>query len=240
MNDIILAAYHGGLGDNLQFSTLPEEFYKQQGKETYIWSGATYRSQETFDLVWGTNPYIKGIKDGDWNAGDYPGCFYGNYTNSQDGIANWEFCHGLNPINHYPKIYYAADKLNGYENVYLVDLSSISLNHPREKLIQVYEEIKRNNPNITFVEIVHNFKYSTLQKHENLETEKIYIKNLFDYYNLLNSCKGFVNLLSGSNLMAVAAKNNNKNLDINCIVDKEVYDSLSANWVFDNVNYLVY
>ena len=29
MSDVYLKAWHGGLGDALQFSTLPEEFYKQ-------------------------------------------------------------------------------------------------------------------------------------------------------------------------------------------------------------------
>lgn len=72
MNNVILSAYHGGLGDNLQFSTLPEEFFKQQGRETYIWSRSKFRNPEIYDLVWGNNPYIKGIKDGEWNAGDTP------------------------------------------------------------------------------------------------------------------------------------------------------------------------
>ena len=51
MSDVILAAFHGGLGDNLQFSTLPEEFYKQQGRDTYISSQASFRNQEIYDLV---------------------------------------------------------------------------------------------------------------------------------------------------------------------------------------------
>ena len=51
-SDVYLAAYHGGLGDSLQFSTLPEEFYKQQGRKTYVWGGATFRNQEIYDLVW--------------------------------------------------------------------------------------------------------------------------------------------------------------------------------------------
>ena len=36
MSDVYLKAWHGGLGDALQFSTLPEEFEKQQGRKTYI------------------------------------------------------------------------------------------------------------------------------------------------------------------------------------------------------------
>ena len=52
MSDVILGAWHGGLGDSLQFSTLPEEFYKQQGRETYIWQDAPFRNQEIYYLVW--------------------------------------------------------------------------------------------------------------------------------------------------------------------------------------------
>ena len=53
MNDVFLKAYHGGLGDALQFSTLPEEFYKQEGRKTYIVEDAPFRNQEIYDLVWG-------------------------------------------------------------------------------------------------------------------------------------------------------------------------------------------
>ena len=40
----------GGLGDNLQFSTLPEMFSKL-GYEVYISDKNAYRSVEIFDLV---------------------------------------------------------------------------------------------------------------------------------------------------------------------------------------------
>ena len=69
-NIVLIKSYHGGLGDALQFSTLPEEFYKQQGRETYLLDGASFRNKEIYDLVWGCNPYIKGVMDGEWNAGD--------------------------------------------------------------------------------------------------------------------------------------------------------------------------
>ena len=32
MSDVLIKAYHGGLGDCLQFSTLPEIISKQQGE----------------------------------------------------------------------------------------------------------------------------------------------------------------------------------------------------------------
>ena len=56
----LIKAYHGGLGDCLQFSTLPEQFSKQQGRDTYVLDESHFRNKEIYDLVWGCNPYIKG------------------------------------------------------------------------------------------------------------------------------------------------------------------------------------
>jgi hypothetical protein len=109
MSDVILKSYFGGLGDSLQFSTLPEEFYKQQGRETYIQDGANFRNKEIYDLVWGMNPYVKGIKSGQWNAGDTPEIKVENHTGNW--ISNWEYLHGLEPKNIRPKIYYEPKKL---------------------------------------------------------------------------------------------------------------------------------
>ena len=66
MSDVFLKAFHGGLGDSLQFSTLPEEFAKQKGRKTYIVPDAPFRNQEIYDLVWGKNPYVLGKKEGEW------------------------------------------------------------------------------------------------------------------------------------------------------------------------------
>ena len=35
MSDVLIKAYHGGLGDCLQFSTLPEQFSKQDIKNQF-------------------------------------------------------------------------------------------------------------------------------------------------------------------------------------------------------------
>ena len=111
MDDVILSAFHGGLGDNLQFSTLPEEFHKQQGRDTYIWSQASFRNQEIYDLVWGCNPYVKGVKDGRRTAGDTPEINFVNPNGYYSSITNWEYLHGLEPTNSLPKIYYEPKKL---------------------------------------------------------------------------------------------------------------------------------
>ena len=58
MSDVYLKAWHGGLGDALQFSTLPEEFSKQQDRKTYIVADAPFRNEGIYDLVWDKNPYV--------------------------------------------------------------------------------------------------------------------------------------------------------------------------------------
>ena len=50
MNDVLIKAYHGGLGDCLQFSTLPEQFSRQQGRETYVLDESHFRNKEIYDF----------------------------------------------------------------------------------------------------------------------------------------------------------------------------------------------
>ena len=106
MSDVLLGSYFGGLGDNLQFSSLPEEFSKQQGRDTYIVSETTFRNKEIYDLVWGCNPYVKGVKEGKRTAGDIPEINFVNPNGYYSSITNWEYLHGLKPTNNLPKIYY--------------------------------------------------------------------------------------------------------------------------------------
>ena len=68
--DIIIYEQYGGLGDNLQFSTLPE-LYSNNGFDVYIHTESKVRNSEIYDLVWGINPYIKGKKNGDSKAGNH-------------------------------------------------------------------------------------------------------------------------------------------------------------------------
>ena len=51
MNKVILYQPWGGLGDNLQFSTLPK-LYSEIGYEFYISDQNVYRNPEIKKLVW--------------------------------------------------------------------------------------------------------------------------------------------------------------------------------------------
>ena len=66
MSDVYLKAWQGGLGDALQFSTLPEEFSKQQNRKTYIVADAPFRNEGIYDLVWDKIPMflVKNLVNG--------------------------------------------------------------------------------------------------------------------------------------------------------------------------------
>lgn len=240
MSDVILSAYHGGLGDNLQFSTLPEEFYKQQGKETYIWSKSSFRNPEIYDLVWKHNPYIKGIKDGEWNAGDTPEIGYRKVADNF--ISNWEVLHNLNPINKYPKIYYQPEKIDQFSNVFIVDLSAISL-PGSGKVLDLYNFTKKNY-NATFLGIEFKNKITYQNNHKVYEPEVdgiIEIENIFAYTNIIYSSRGLISMLSGQSHLASAIKSGyNSNLEILTLVDENSYqhECNRGTFILDNVNYL--
>lgn len=251
MNDVLIAAYHGGLGDSLQFSTLPEEFAVQQGRDTYIWDRAFFRNQEIAQLVWGTNPYIKGVKSGKWNAGDIPEIKFENIAGNS--VASWEQLHGLEPVNKYPKIYYKPNKVDLSE-VILVDISSISLDYDYARLLSVYENIKKEHPNKIFakvefqntinprkgIDIAHDGKHVT---HTVPVDGVIPIVNIFAYADAMSSAYGIVSLLSGQSHMSSAIKNQyNLDLQSYCIVSEKDYQYHidKGIFIFDNIQHITY
>ena len=240
MDDVILSAYHGGLGDNLQFSTLPEEFHKQQGRDTYIWSQASFRNQEIYDLVWGHNPYVKGIKDGDWSAGDTPDR---HRVIESDCISNWEALHGLKPTNKYPKIYYEPEKISSFDNVILVDLSSISITYDEEKILKLYDAVRKTHEGMVFLEVEFTNKIKGATIIEPDVTGVVEIESIFTYVDLMYSSFGVISLHSGQNHLASAIKNQyNNDLEVYCLMDEYEYQRQKDKsiFVFDNVNYLRY
>ena len=243
MSDVLIKAYHGGLGDCLQFSTLPEQFSKQQGRDTYVLDESDFRNKEIYDLVWGCNPYIKGVKSGHWNAGDIPEIRFTNDNGYHSCIKNWEELHGLKPTNEYPKIYYEPKKVEGYEDCILVDLSSISITYDAEKILKLYDAVKKTHEGMVFlaVEFTNKIKDATIIEPD--VTGVVEIESIFTYVDLIYSSFGVISLHSGQNHLASAIKNQyNNDLDIYCLMDDVEYQRQKKKgiFVFDNVTYLRY
>ena len=251
MSDVLIGAWHGGLGDSLQFSTLPEEFYKQQGRETYVADGCNFRNKEIYDLVWGCNPYVKGVKEGRRNAGDIPEIEFTNKNGHHSSITNWEELHGLEPNNSLPKIYYKPKKIEGYEDTILVDLSSVSLKHNGDKssFPPAYDgkEVRATYNKIR--EMYKECRFGAVQFVQDLETKTftvltdldIPVRSIFHYCDLMASAYGVIGLYSGQSALSAAIIEYNPDLLSLCIVSEAVYKkhSKQSGFIFDNLNYLI-
>ena len=251
MNDVLIKAYHGGLGDCLQFSTLPEQFSRQQGRETYVLDESHFRNKEIYDLVWGCNPYIKGVKSGHWNAGDIPDIQFTNRNGYHSCIRNWEELHGLTPTNDYPKIYYEPKKIEGYEDSILVDLSSISLKHNGDKrsfppaydpkeVTAEYEKIRKKYPDKKFIQVF--FEQDLGSQSIQIDSDDgVLVTSIFHYCDLMRSSFGIIGLYSGQSALSAAILEYNPDLLSFCMVSEAVYNKHSAQsgFIFDKLNYII-
>ena len=246
MNDVFLKAYHGGLGDALQFSTLPEEFYKQEGRKTYIVEDAPFRNQEIYDLVWGKNPYVLGMKEGEWNAGDTPDIPYQQMCmddkDTGNMISNWELFHGLKPINKHPKIYYEPEIHDGFKDVFIVDYNSTSIVYDKNQLKNILDDMKKEYSdkrflcvNFTTQSVSNNFYDSGYDGYVDVE-------NIFRYCDLIASSCGILTLSSGASHMSSAIKDYAQDLKSICVMSKKWYNYHKERglFLFDNVDYVTY
>jgi len=216
----------GGLGDNLQFSSLPRLF-SERGYEVYISDKNTYRNREIHDLVWGINPYIKGFSKESPNCG---AVFPYMLHKGQNIVQNWEVIHGFLPGEGFPEIYYTPKTLPEYENVIIVDLKSTShfLNIPDS----VYNSLRDKFRSFTLAEPVFGDEVNkNLRKREVFQlNESIRIRDIFHYCDVIHSCKHFVCVYSGQSVLAAALKKKN----VTCILP-EIFRS--DTYKFSNIFY---
>ena len=242
MTDIFLKAYHGGLGDSLQFSTLPEQFAKQHGKKTYILESAPFRNPEIYDLVWGKNPYVEGKKEGVWNAGDTPEISYSNLMNNT--ILNWEKLHGLEPINTHPKIYYEPENHKDVKDIFIVDFSCISIDYDKNKLANILSDLKTEYPDRKFLSVYFTKQVSD-GKHNTYDVGfdgYIEVENIFRYCDLISSSYGLVALSSGASHLSSALKEYSPDLKSICVMPQKWYNIHKERglFLFNNIEYLTY
>ncbi len=240
MSDVFIGAWHGGLGDNLQLSTLPEEFYKQQGRTTYLWNEARFRNDDIKKLVWDFNPYVKTDTGAPWNAGDLPDLNYHNIAG--DHIANIEQLHGLKPTNKYPKVYYKPISLVEYSDVFLVDFTSISINYPTDKLLDKLKEIRETYPNKRFLEVTFSQDLNNQGKlnQYDMDLEKLVVNNIFEYCDYIASSYGIVALSSGASHLSSALKEYHPSMKSICIMEESWYNkhmNIGKLFIFDNIEY---
>lgn len=230
-----LRSYHGGLGDELQFSTLPELLTKQ-GHEVFLLKNSNevlpLRNSEIKKLVWDSNPFIKGELEGEWNLGDLPN-LYENKT--EDFIKNWELAFGLEPQNSLPKIYHKRDY--SHFPFGLIDLSAISLKYDSMSVMDSVYDIISNSP-IKYKQIVNAHQNNNINL---VGVEKIELKSLIEIYELMCNCKSVITLSSGLQTVAAAARRVNPYMKQYCIHPKDDTEWImkSKLFIYPEVEYIV-
>lgn len=247
-NKKVLYVNWGGLGDHLSFTTLPEIF-SNIGYEFYINDKSSFRSQEIYDLVWGTNPYVKGLTAMNGNCGHLPNWGVDGtveFDKSLSMHSNIEKIYGFTPINNFPKLYYNPNNLTEYNDYVLIDLNASSVadhSHDIGIIINHISSLKNEKLICILPESSYGKSIVDLKTIENV----IYIqtKDIFHYVDLIYSCKKFVCLWSGGAHLAVSIKHHFKNeLLIDCLKVKNLgpsdwgEDNKSFFW-YDNVNYII-
>jgi len=235
MEYLVLSQSWGGLGDNLQFSTLPEH-YSNIGKDIYISSNNVVRNSEIGDIVWNKNPFIKGIKNEPGNIG---GNLFGSIPKSAwdrpcNILKKWEIVHGLNTDNDYPrpKIYYKPKTLKEHSKKVVADLTSITTaqNYKSDVLKKIIGT-KYSKDNFYILKPKNKDIPQPLFEHQTIEFNDIY-----EYSDIIHSSHQFVCLYSGSMVLAAAIKNEN----INCYFPPHSSYTLEQQkpyFYFNNVEY---
>jgi hypothetical protein len=221
---VIICQQWGGLGDNLQYSTLPELFSKN-GYDVYIHSNNASRDTEINDLVWGTNPYIKGISNQEPNAGECKNIYWPPDEQNEFFIHRIEISHGFEKTNFYPKIYYTPKYLTEYNNYILIDLTGTSQVFELNKYIEYidyFTPLIDTNKNIKII-TRENFQvkpifidvYNYLKiKIPNIEYLKV--NTLIDYCDVIKSCDTFIVCNSGISSLSSAIKQDESKPNILC------------------------
>ena len=237
---------YGGLGDHLSFSTIPEMCDKN-GYDFYISNDTIFRNNEIFELVWKLNPFFKGVTD------EKPNCGHNNYTNLENYDynlslqRNYEIKMGFGgtTLEHgskFPIIYYTPKKIDIYDEYILIDLNAVS---HLEYNINVIKNHILNYKDEKFLFLTPTYSKSLVDINffTELNITEITTSDIFDYCDIIFSCKKLICLWSGSSVLSATIKNQyHKKLEIDCFVNYNIVPNFGVSdkthfW-YDNINYI--
>jgi hypothetical protein len=248
MNKKVLYVNWGGLGDHLQFSTLPEQF-NRLGYDFYISDKSHFRSDEIYDLVWGSNPYVKGITTETANCGHIENWGVSEPVKFDKNLsmhANIERIYGINPISDFPALYYKPNNLSHYNDHILIDLNAYSVADYPHNLEIILNHIKSfTNEKILYVSSESSYGKPIIDLSDIKNINTIKTKNIFHYIDLIYSSKKFISLWSGGSHISASIKHHFKNdLEIECLKVQSLGpndwgDENKSFFWYNNINYII-
>ncbi len=234
---VIISQPWGGLGDNLQFSTLPERF-AELDIPVFISEQNVIRNPEIYDLVWGCNPYVSGISSEPPNAGRPRIDQLVGLPPFAGFIERMEAAHGLEPRNRLPKIYYHPKTLPEIAGTILIDIGSTTIVPPQDHLQNyisfVIARFQYNGDDLNQVV----FSNAVAGSHLSIGGLKtIIVNNIFHYCDLINSCKAFITVHSGAMSLAAAIRGERLTPFIHSFATTKQFNW--KDYIYHNVDYFV-
>lgn len=236
----------GGLGDNLQVSTIPRRFYEKFGyKGVYISNSVPWRNLEIKELVWDKNPYIAGYTDKRGaNIADTGLIQFDGTTN---WIQNMEKIYKFNdPYSTRPEIYYDIPFVENNNTVVMdVSYSEESYNRNIQRYPTMISDTK-NRLQELLTQLTPDIKLNVIYQPDNLKNinffeslnlnipyKKIVVKSLTEYCSIIKNCKQYICSHSGCHALAAAIRKT-----CICIIPNNYYNM--KYFVFDGIKYLTF
>lgn len=233
----------GGLGDNLQVSTIPRRFFETYGyKGVYISNSAKWRNEEIKKLVWDKNPYIAGYTE-------EPGTNIVNaglvrFDGHTHWIANMEKIYQFKgPYSLRPEIYFDYEKSdsNDVSEKVVVDITCSNENSSmkdascRQRMKEVFDKIdkKLTVVRLNNIKNTDSYKDYTDEILINKDIEYINIDSIEQYCNVIKFCKKYVCNLSGNHSLAAAIRE-----EFICFIPTNFYNMKYFVYEGGNINYI--
>lgn len=186
-----LGTYGGGLGDMLQYTTLPELFYRH-GSKCYLSKNSYYRNSGIKDLLL-MNPYLYGESDFVPNGGSV---IYNGWDYELNNIIKLqEKNHGFEVFNELPIIYYKPKFIIEYIDKNIIDFGCNSANglYDYDKMGNFLENLDNKQSYVLIDNIKNNGIIKTIKP-----------KDIFDFCDILYSCNSLTTVFSGASSLASA------------------------------------
>ena len=238
-----LNAFHGGLGDWLQFSTLPEQLYKKFGTKTFVTKDAAFRNEGIKELVM-LNPFISGISGDsrDWNLGDIPNHQSKLDNRDQNGVKLWERYFDVEPVSECPKVYYTPKIKEELKDTVLVALSGVTRFVMSDGMKPIVDDLieKYTDKKVLMVTHSDEIDHKTFDNFHKDGT--LLVKSITDYCDALASCDVFISTHSGQSHLSSAMKRHNQNMESHCIVEESFLDidRKRGTHIYENINYITF
>lgn len=234
---MILDVKHGGLGDHLAFSTLPEIAHAQ-GYEVWLSNSSEFRNSEIKEVVWQKNPFFKGFCDQLPNAGHQAiSLLEGSYRYfDREFIERIEEAHNLRSQNCYPKTYLQHADVTDFNSRTIVDIGSTTHEFSQSTLAD-FLHWSQHHFDINLNEaLIPHFKMQVAKNNPNSNFGiPVLVESLAHYATLLANCHTLVCVHSGAHALAASLHHQGRMPRIICLTRAWNYNSRT--FVFPNVFY---